>query len=266
MNQSVHLLNLISKEKLDEILCAFTEITGIAAIISDADGRPITDPQNFTNLCQNYCRSTEKGRHKCYKSDSYGGRKSARLKKCVMHDCLNAGLLDAVSPIIVGEIHLGNILRGQVLEKPIKTEIAVQRTRAIEITNTEGYLEELENIPIMSRERFRIIINFMEVITHTISELALQKDISYKNSQRYVNKLINSVSDCIISMDVNGKLFTANKAGEQEPNGHYVPVSGEQPAAPGMVGYAKLLTNIPTSLKYCLYIKGSPPKPSKSHS
>ena len=117
MNQSVHLLNLIGKEKLDEILCAFTEITGIAAIISDADGRPITDPQNFTNLCQNYCRSTEKGRHKCYKSDSYGGRKSARLKKCVMHDCLNAGLLDAASPIVVGENHLDNILYGQFLEK-----------------------------------------------------------------------------------------------------------------------------------------------------
>jgi len=67
-------------------------------------------------------------------------------------------------------------------------------------------------------------------------------------------------------MDVNGKLFTANKAGEQEPNGHYAPVSGEQPAALGMVCYAKLLTNIPTSLKYRLHIKESPPKPSKSYS
>ncbi|GAJ10225.1 unnamed protein product, partial [marine sediment metagenome] len=136
-----------------------------------------------------------------------------RLKKCVMYDCLNAGLRDAASPIIVGENHLGNILCGQVLEKPIKTEIAVQRARAIEITDIEGYLEELKNIPIMSRERFRIIINFMDVITHTISELALEKHISYRNSQRYVNKLINSVSDCIISMDVDGKIFTVNKAG-----------------------------------------------------
>lgn len=213
MNQPIHLLNLISKEKLDNILRVFAEVTDIAAIISDADGRPITEPHNFKNLCLNYCRSTERGRQKCYESDCYGGRESARLKKSVMYDCLNAGLLDAASPIIVGENHLGNILCGQVLEKPIKTDIAVKRARAIEITDIEGYLKELENIPIMSRERFSIIINFMEVITHTISELALEKYISSRNSQRYVNKLINGVSDCIISMDVNGKILTANKAG-----------------------------------------------------
>ena len=33
-----------------------------------------------------------------------------------------------------------------------------------------------------------------------------------------------------------------------------------------MVGYAKLLTKIPTSPKYRLYIKESPPKPSRSYS
>jgi len=213
MNQSLHLLDLISKEKLDEILCAFTEVTGIAAIISDADGQPITDPQNFTNLCQNYCRSTEKGRHKCCESDSYGGRKSARLKKSVIYSCLNAGLLDCGSPIIVGEKHLGNILCGQVLEKPIKEEVAIQRARSIEITDIEGYLKELGNVPIMSRERFRLIVNLMEVITRTLSELALEKYLSQKHSKLYLDKLINSVSDCIISTDTNATISMINEAG-----------------------------------------------------
>jgi len=65
----------------------------------------------------------------------------------------------------------------------------------------------------MSRERLRIIVNLMEMITNTISELALEKYISYKNSQRYLNKLINSVYDCIISTDVNGAISMINKAG-----------------------------------------------------
>jgi PAS domain S-box-containing protein len=213
MNQPIHVLDLVDKKKLDEILRVFTEVTNIASIISDADGKPITEPHNFTNLCQNYCRSTEEGIRRCCESDRHGGRESARLRRCVVYNCLNAGLLDAASPIIVGGKHLANILCGQVLEKPLKTEIAVERARAIGITNIKGYRKALAEIPIMSRERFRLIVNLMEVITQTVSELALEKYLSHKRSQLYLDKLINSVSECIISTDVDGMISMINEAG-----------------------------------------------------
>ena len=81
MSQPIHLLSLISKEKLDEIMRVFTAAAGVAAVITEVDGNPITETHNFTNLCHNYCRSTERGRQKCYESDSYGGRESGRLKR-----------------------------------------------------------------------------------------------------------------------------------------------------------------------------------------
>ncbi|HUT42818.1 MAG TPA: PocR ligand-binding domain-containing protein, partial [Desulfobacterales bacterium] len=146
-------------------------------------------------------------------SDRYGGKKALQLESYKIFSCLNAGLLDSAAPVIVGDYHLGNVLCGQVLEKPIKADVAVQRARAIGITDIEGYLSALEEIPIMSRDRLRIIVNLMEMITNTISELALEKHISYKNSQRYLNKLINSVYDCIISTDANGAISMINKAG-----------------------------------------------------
>jgi len=213
VSQSIHLLNLIDKEKLNEIMRTFTAAAGVAAIISDADGRPVTKAHNFTNLCNNYCRATSKGRLKCEESDCYGGKKSLQLKSRVIYSCLNAGLLDSASPIIVEGNHLGNILCGQVLEKPLNADVAAQRARAIGITDIGGYLNALEKIPIMSRDRLRVIVSLMEVITHTISELALEKYISHKNSQRYLNKLINSVSDCIISTDVSGAISMVNKSG-----------------------------------------------------
>ena len=213
VNQPIKVLDLIDKKKLDEILHVFTEVTNIASIISDADGRPITEPHNFTNLCQNYCRSTEEGRRRCCESDKYGGRESARLKKCVVYTCLNVGLLDAASPIIVGGAHIANILCGQVLEKPLEMEMAVERARAIGITDIKGFKEALSEIPIMSRERFRLIVNLMEVITQTVSELALEKYLSQKSSRLYLNKLINSVSECIIATDVDAKISMINEAG-----------------------------------------------------
>lgn len=215
MNRAIHLLDVVEKEKLEKILNIFTEVTGVASIISEADGRPITKPCNFTGLCRKYSRSTSKGRRKCYESDSYGGRETARLKKCLIYECFNAGLLDCGAPIIVQGYHLANILCGQVLEKPIDTDIAIQRARSIDIVDIDGYLKEMDKIPIMSRARLRSIVNLMEMITHTISELALQKFLLQRNSEQYLNKLINSVTDCIISTDADAIISVVNEAGSR---------------------------------------------------
>jgi PAS domain S-box-containing protein len=53
----------------------------------------------------------------------------------------------------------------------------------------------------------------MEMITQTVSELALKKYFSYKHSQRYLNKVINSVSDCIISTNTDSIISMVNDAG-----------------------------------------------------
>jgi ligand-binding sensor protein len=143
MDSSYHLLDLIDKDKLEEFLEIFTEVTGVASIITEVNGYPITKPHNFRGLCGKYNRSTAEGIHKCYESDCYGGRETARLKKSLIYECLNAGLLDACAPIMVEGCHMASILCGQVLEKPIKTEVAVQRARSIGITDIEGYLKEV---------------------------------------------------------------------------------------------------------------------------
>jgi len=212
MKQSIHLLDLIKKEKLDDILRVFTEVTGVASIIADVDGQPITQPHNFSALCRNYCRSSKLGRQKCHESDSYGGRKSAKLKKRFIYKCLNAGLLDSASPIIVKDYHLATVLCGQVLDEPIPTSIVTERARFIGVSNIEDYLSEFEKIPLMSMERFESIVNLMEVVTLTISELALKKYLSFEYSQHYLDKLINSVSDGIVSTNADTTISMVNDA------------------------------------------------------
>ncbi|MBI5014459.1 MAG: PocR ligand-binding domain-containing protein [Deltaproteobacteria bacterium] len=210
--KGIRLLDLIKREKLDEVLQAFTQVSGIASIITDTDGHPITKSHNFTSFCQRYCRSTEMGREKCYASDSYGGAKSLELRQPYLYECLNAGLVDCALPIIVEGYHLANFLCGQVVEKPISVEAATRRARAIGIDDVEGYLDALNQVPRMKRERLVSIVTFMSVITQTISELALQKFMLDKQSRRYLNKLVNSVSDCIISLNADSHIVLANEA------------------------------------------------------
>ncbi len=213
VGQPIHLLDLVGKEKLDTVLRGFTDVTGVAAIIAHTDGSPITKPHNFTRFCLRYCRSTEKGRKRCHESDRYGGEASARSRKPHIYSCLNAGLIDSAAPVIVEGYHLATVLCGQVLEEEPDRERALQRAAAIGVEDHQGYLSELARIPIMSRERLLAVVNLMAVITQTISELALQKYLAHKRSRQYLHRLINSVSDCILSTNADNTISMINHAG-----------------------------------------------------
>jgi PAS domain S-box-containing protein len=203
---------MIDKSKLDSILDAFTKATGVASIISDVDGTPITKPFNFSNLCLKYCRATEQGRFLCHKSDSYGGQESARTRKNVIYNCFNSGLIDCAAPILLDGLHVANVLCGQVLESPIPSDIATERARRIGISDIDGYLRELTKIPIISFDRFKAVVQLMEVVTQTISDLAFQNYLLYKRSRRYLEKLINSVTDCIVATNNDGVISMVNDA------------------------------------------------------
>ena len=214
MASNLKLQTLVEKDKLESILEAFTKATGVAAIITTVDGTPITNPHNFTRLCSDYCRNTDEGRRRCQVSDEYGGRESARSRRYVIYPCLNAGLLDSAAPIIVGGHHVANTLCGQVLNAPISTAEALKRARNIGVQNIEGYLEALSCIPIVKQDRFQAIVRLMHVVTHTISELAYQKRLLYRRSRRYLEKLVNSVNEGIISTNRLGHITMANDACE----------------------------------------------------
>ncbi|MRR33866.1 PAS domain S-box protein [bacterium] len=211
MKQSLRLQDLIPKEKLDEILQAVNEACGIGSVIADTEGRPISSESNFSRFCMNYCRATEEGRLKCYASDAYGGAMALNCKEPYVYDCHNSGLVDCATPIIVEGQHLGNLNGGQVLEEPIPDDIAIARARAIGIEDIDGYLQALKKIPRIKRARLRKIVNLMSVVTQTISDLGIQKMLLAKQSKEYLNKLINSVSDCIISLDANGTIVMSNE-------------------------------------------------------
>ena len=212
MPDSVFILDLVEKEKLDEVLEGFTNITGISSFLVDPSGRPISDQHNWSGLCSDYCRSTEEGKRRCYQSDRYGGEMSAKLKKRFVYPCLNAGLIDCTSPIIVGKYHIATFMCGQVLHKPIDEATAEKHAREIGIEDIPGYIEAIRNIPIISNERLNTIVDFMEIVTNTISDLAWSKYISSKRSRRYLDRLINQVSDGIISIDVHGRISMVNDA------------------------------------------------------
>ncbi|ADK80232.1 PocR ligand-binding domain-containing protein [Sediminispirochaeta smaragdinae] len=212
MTENLQLLELVEKEQLDEVLRGFTQITGVSSFIISPEGEPISEQYNWTHLCSDYCRSTEKGKQLCYKSDRYGAEMSAKLKKRVSYTCLNAGLIDCTSPIIVGNYHIASFMCGQILYKPIDEDCARRHACAIGIKDLDGYLQAVSSIPIISPERMDAIVDFLQVITRTISELAWNTYVHSKQTRRYLDRIINMVSDGIVSIDTQGRISMANDA------------------------------------------------------
>jgi len=113
MEELFHLRDVVDVKIMQEIQDKFSDATGMAAIIVDYQGRPITSYSNFTTFCQ-CVRSTQKGLDGCQCCDAHGGLEAARTGKPSIYRC-HMGLVDLAAPIIFQGQYLGSILGGQVL-------------------------------------------------------------------------------------------------------------------------------------------------------
>ena len=213
IQRSIQLLDLIEKEVLENIVRDFTRATRVASVLVDTDGQPITREHNFCRLCKDFCRSTPAGRARCYASDRFGGEEGNKSgKPFFIYKCLNAGLMDSATPIIVEGYHVATLVMGQVLTKPLPLEVAIENARTIGIEDIAGYLSALREVPVMSYQRLQAVVRLMNTIAKTISSLAIQKYLAQKASQKNLHNIINSVSDAIISTDTEGVITLVNKA------------------------------------------------------
>ena len=61
MNNEITLTDLFEVEMLQRLQDSFSKMTGFAAIITDAEGVPVTKGTNFTDFCSNYTRNSPIG-------------------------------------------------------------------------------------------------------------------------------------------------------------------------------------------------------------
>jgi CheY-like chemotaxis protein len=104
--------SLFDLKEIQDIQDSFAAATGVASIITDVEGKPITTPSNFCRLCRDIIRGTENGLFNCMQSDCIIGRYHEGGP--VIQPCLSGGLWDAGVSVHVGRKHIANWLIGQV--------------------------------------------------------------------------------------------------------------------------------------------------------
>jgi PAS domain S-box-containing protein len=159
-------LNIEDIQRLQDL---FSDASGVASLITQPDGTAITKPSNFSRLCQNIIRKTEKGCANCIKSDTMIGRFSP--SGTVIQPCLSGGLWDAGARISVGGKHIANWLIGQVRNEELDEQRMLAYADEIG-TNREEFLEALKEVPVMSFEQLNKVSKMLFAFANELSEKA----------------------------------------------------------------------------------------------
>ncbi len=162
---------LFNIEDIQRLQDEFAKATGTASLITHPDGTPITKPGNFTYLCGNIIRRSDKGRMNCQASDAAIGKHDPRGP--IVQPCLSAGLWNAGASITVGGKHIANWLIGQVRDETQTEESMREYARKIEV-DEETFVEAFRKVPAMPQERFRVIAQTLFNIAGQLSTTAYQ--------------------------------------------------------------------------------------------
>lgn len=220
---------LFNIEEIQKIQDLFAEVTGVASIITQPNGVPITKPSNFCRLCNDIIRKTEKGLKNCYHSDSIIGQQNETGP--IYQPCLSGGLWDAGASITIGGKHLANWLIGQV--KNETTDEAKMLIYAKEIGADEiEFKNALDEIPSMSIDKFKKVADILFLIANELStkafqniqqnrfisklqdkeELLIQAKRKAQESVKAYKEVVETSTDLITVVDATGKLIFVNHA------------------------------------------------------
>ncbi|MBP5464747.1 MAG: PocR ligand-binding domain-containing protein, partial [Treponema sp.] len=102
-----YITDLIGVDVLQKIQDAFSNMVGMAAVITDANGQPVTKPTNYSEYCWKYTRQTKRGKARCEQCDKYGALLTHDTGKPTFYTC-HSGLIDFAAPIVANGKVIGS--------------------------------------------------------------------------------------------------------------------------------------------------------------
>lgn len=191
------LTDLIDVATLQKIQDAFSDMSGIAALVTDAYGTIQTKPSGFTEFCEKYARNTEKGRKLCEQCDRMGAQKAAKADASCAYFC-HAGLVAFAAPIMAHGHMVGCFIGGQVLTIPPDEEKI--RKVAEEIgADGDGMMRAVKDVKIVDRRMIEKVSNAIYTIANVLSEIGYSKyQVNLKNME--LRKTSNMKSDFLANM------------------------------------------------------------------
>lgn len=196
-NVEITLTDLFEIDMLQRIQESFSKMTGIAALITDSNGTPVTKGTAFTDFCSNYTRKSTLGCMRCAQCDKHGAELALKTGASVTYYC-HAGLMDFAAPIMAGDKLIGCFIGGQVLTEPpdITKLMQVAAELDIELIN---YLQAALKVPVIDKNKVETAAEFLYTLTDALSSIAYHKYIMHQANIE-IEKVANLKSDFLANM------------------------------------------------------------------
>ncbi|MGN1416114.1 MAG: PocR ligand-binding domain-containing protein [Oscillospiraceae bacterium] len=198
--KDLKLTDLIPPNILQQFQDGFSKFTGLAALITDENGIPVTVGSGFTDFCMNLTRRSEKGSRRCEECDKNGALRTLRNGKPAVYRC-HAGLVDFASPIMVGGKFIGSIIGGQVRTAVIDKEALTAIAEELDI-DPDIYIAAAEKTSVVSVETVERSAEYLYEIAKILSEMAYNNYLALSQSRK-LERAARSQSAYIMNMSLN---------------------------------------------------------------
>ena len=196
MNE-LYITDLIDVDVLQQVQDAFSKLTGIASITTDANGVAVTQGTNFSEFCMKYTRASTLGCIRCAQCDRYGGE-LALEKGCSTTYFCHAGLVDFAAPIMAGDTMVGCFIGGQVLTEPPDITKIMSVAREINVEPI-SYLQAALKVNVVPKESIDKAADFLYTIANVLSNIAYHKYLVYQANIE-IEKAARMKSDFLANM------------------------------------------------------------------
>jgi len=166
------LLDIIDFEKINVLLEGYNKSTGFVTAILDLEGN-VLSKSGWRQICTEFHRINPKTAQNCLISDTELANKMALGEKYHFYKCLN-GMVDVAFPIVIKGEHIANLFTGQLFfEKP---DVMFFKKQAKKYGFDENiYLDALNEIPVISEEQVKVVMEFLLKMTELITDMSSQR-------------------------------------------------------------------------------------------
>lgn len=166
------ILEYVDFERANSLLEGFNNATGFVTAILDLEGN-ILSQSGWRQICTDFHRKNPETAFNCFVSDTVLANKLSEGEKYHFYKCVN-GLIDIGVPIIIRGEHLANLFSGQFFFEKPDFELFKKQAQKYGF-DENSYLEALEKVPVVFKEKVEVAMNFLLNITQLIIEMTAEK-------------------------------------------------------------------------------------------